>query len=668
MLTTLSQLLKGYVIDGWLFFVFHIIVFVAIIQTWIKIRNEANLIENWEPTSALTGTDPQSTQSKGSVVPIFNRFISETKRLSPMGLYVSLNDYIGRIDSITDSLVAELHDRTNLFLIVGIAGTLFGLFEFSYNSFRVVSDPSLVPGQRILEMGKYLSLSMSKAFPVGFFGLLFTLISQIFITGPEHRLRKGVAEATKKALGIREQVSQSQADVINKSIKAIKDGMRPLEDLRTTLSDTLQPVIEKFEQQLRTTMNLVQEQFSQLQNATNAVQGSVDAVQTGVISLKEIAQGLETILQDAPSVLKTTAQLNGKLQKSILDFEHKWQSCLEVTQTATQNFGSAAKELSEIPKSLRTQSSLSFTALSKSIKTEWDHKLEEIDQSFNSSTNAILKTSQLLQENAVSLGQVPEILKNQSEEIMASFQETSLQRWDNVSRGLQGEIQEQYLTRVISIEKETKQLLKSLTDSSTEIRKVAQEAHNLMAKSFKLAVQEVRNDVIELVKQVDHSVSSKIPQSVQSLTQLQLALNQSVSQMGKSQERLQEWLEKIEQVQNQNFDYYSQLANTQNQHFSKLLEQQQLLLQLTTQSRIPVPSSSMVQPEAVPLLVQSEEYATQSPGIEHDIQILTPIGDGRDPFSTFPVSPSAPNIIQPTELNQPQGTHPLYTPRKPELE
>lgn len=76
----------------------------------------------------------------------------------------------------------------------------------------------------------------------------------------------------------------------------------------------------------------------------------------------------------------------------------------------------------------------------------------------------------------------------------------------------------------------------------------------------------------------------------------------------------------------------------------------------------------MVQPEAVPLLVQSEEYATQSPGIEHDIQILTPIGDGRDPFSTFPVSPPAPNIIQPTELNQPQGTHPLYTPRKPELE
>jgi hypothetical protein len=161
----LSKLVWGYFTYGWFFVIAHAVVVERIIyDSWYrKIRQETNALLHWNPQ---TNKD-EAGREHGEASQVLDQFVAESEKLGPKGFFVPMTDFSDRLDSIVDGMLAELHDRTNLFILVGIAGTLFGVSEFAFRAFEALSNTALPPGERVTELAKYLSSSMAKAFPWG---------------------------------------------------------------------------------------------------------------------------------------------------------------------------------------------------------------------------------------------------------------------------------------------------------------------------------------------------------------------------------------------------------------------------------------------------------------------------------------------------------------------
>src|SRR5436305_1577408 len=122
----LGRLLSGYFDAGWPFAALHaVVLFFVVYKTWFrKIRTETKALESWK--------SDRSSIRKGETTPVLDRFVEDSEALGPQGILVPMTDYSDRLDSSVDGMVSELHDRINLLLLVGIAGSLFGLYEFAF--------------------------------------------------------------------------------------------------------------------------------------------------------------------------------------------------------------------------------------------------------------------------------------------------------------------------------------------------------------------------------------------------------------------------------------------------------------------------------------------------------------------------------------------------------
>src|SRR5437764_38637 len=144
-----QQLLRAYARDAWPFAVLHLVVIIYLGRSVLRMLGETRGLRTWEPASVAT---------EGPAA-VLTSFIRDSETLGQRGFVVPITDYSDRLDSEVENLVGEIGDRTNMLLLVGIAGTLFGVFEFAARTMAITGD-------RLAQIGPILAESMAKAFPV----------------------------------------------------------------------------------------------------------------------------------------------------------------------------------------------------------------------------------------------------------------------------------------------------------------------------------------------------------------------------------------------------------------------------------------------------------------------------------------------------------------------
>lgn len=540
-LNLLWALISGYVINGFVFLLLHVLVVVLIRNSWRRIDAEAEVLNKWAPHDARASSvgenlsrayEESSTQS--GTTEILDQFVYESSKLGKQGLFVPITDFSDRLDSTVDGMLAELNDRTNLFLIVGIAGTLFGVFEFAFKSYTTLAAGALPPGERVLKLGEFLSGSMSKAFPVGFMGLALTFFSQALAARPERKLRKALSGATRKALWNRQETSKSQAEVIRAAVEAIKEGMRPLNELRATLTQSVQPVIEVFGTRLEQSLRLVEVQFEKLQETTAGLQSAVDGVHTGVSSLQTAADSLQTLTKDTPEVLRGIVELQGAQVSSFDKYNEVFDT--HITQarqinvalnTAVEGVQSLKKEIVSETKSafeeISRESIANFSGTSETmhrqLKAGYDTLINNADERINEILKALTLSITGLEEltkNASStmrsLTELPDGVLNSLSATFGQLKGESLRLWGDMSGEFGRGVQNSYVSFLSSVEGETKSITTSLQEAAGQWQRVAVNAESILKDPITQVINDAKTEITGGLTSLETSLMSRVPQ------------------------------------------------------------------------------------------------------------------------------------------------------------
>jgi hypothetical protein len=569
-------LLKRYFSYGWPFALAHLLVLYSILwhSWWKKIRVETKALRTWNPhqveAQPVTGKENtrkdtnESGSEIGETTRILDQFVDESEKLGPQGFFVPMTDFSDRLDSIVDGMVAELHDRTNLFLLVGIAGTLFGVFEFSFRSYGAITSGTLQPSESVFKLGEFLSGSMAKAFPVGFMGLVFTFFAQIIATFPERKLLTALATATSKALQRRKDVSMSQAEIVHQSAIAIQAAMVPLSDLKETLTQSVQPVVKEFGNRLDRSLELVKVQFQDLQGTTKSVHHAVEGVQKGVASLDKVADSLRVLLQDAPKVLSNMSRLQEQQKTSLVDLDQILRERLKDAQQIHSTLIDAIGVFNALPKSLRDEWESGVLMLREDSLTSWKDmsdgfrdKLfleyedllqkvgthsEEIKGSTIRSSEALQRMAEKVDGSVQTLANLPDEMRSEIGKAFGELGQKSYETWQNMADELGRTTQQEHFKRIDEIREQSVKTNESLNDAADNLARVAQNADALLREPIREIITVTKDEISEALRRLDQELGQRYPQVSQDILQFTERLSDLLSKTQQIQQELNEWL------------------------------------------------------------------------------------------------------------------------------
>jgi hypothetical protein len=214
-LRVLGEMWGVYTSSALPFLLIHVFVLLTVIWLFAEIRKEIRAQPAWPAT-------------RGNVLKL-----SIVRERMPRLFAAFRPDYHSQTAlTRTSPVTSSLHSRVNLFLVVGVAGTFFALFQFALKVSGAGAD-----------VAKSLREGLVLAFPVGFFGLVWTLLGHYAAFALEQELRRSVNGAIQRVMGQRQAYSHSVLDEISAALK-------PLKDLQGTLGETLQPVLESLRAEL----------------------------------------------------------------------------------------------------------------------------------------------------------------------------------------------------------------------------------------------------------------------------------------------------------------------------------------------------------------------------------------------------------------------------------
>jgi hypothetical protein len=505
-----GEMLKGYVRDGWLFALAHLVVFYFLYRSWRNVGKAAQELENWHPQVGVPVPEESSEMGESlKLVPrtsqpvgLLDLYVAESEKMGAQGAFVPMTDYSDRLDSIIDGLISELQDRTNLFLIVGIAGTLFGLFEFAFLSYSELQRSAPQPGGQLLNLGKFLSQSMSKAFPVGFMGLALTFFAQLWSARPEGRLRAALASAAQRALEKRKEASVSQGESLRQAVIAMQKAMQPLENLSSTLSQGLEPVADTFGKRLDELLELVKGQFNEMQQATQNLQEAIGKLQDGVNSFGAVTARVEDLFGQLPDMLNSLASLQDRQRESIEAFDNQVAGRLQEALELDNALKESIQHLGQLPGQLAVEFKNAFTGLSGAALNAWEdhsseyHKnLQNVYQNFLHSLNG--------SANGVKIG---------------------------------------------------------LSEAAIEWQRLAQNAEHILKEPMKEVFATLRRDLAEDLRRLDRVVAQRYPQAARDITVFTERLELLLEQTDRLQGAVSVWLTGAQEAGNQLQTFNVELA------------------------------------------------------------------------------------------------------------
>lgn len=284
-----------------------------------------------------------------------------------------------------------------LFLIIGIAGTFLGLWEVASALDRAGAIVSPAGGPSVTPTGtpdigataqsdrtiRLLFSGIAKAFPVGFVGLLLTLLSNLVADLVERSKRK--------------QIEAFLANVKDPVLERLTMLLEPLASLGTVLDRSLQPVINKLADALAPIPMMMAEQRNELSSAKDALVGAAEALKASGTEISSSVDGLQNMAKTSRQALENATKLSKRIDSYFDTISVKLDAATNDASTAFQSYDvalavmtnsvqEASTAMRELPAQLRTDLAdsltASFNASSKVREDALNDMYSEARQSF----------------------------------------------------------------------------------------------------------------------------------------------------------------------------------------------------------------------------------------------------------------------------------------------
>jgi ABC-type transporter Mla subunit MlaD len=591
--TLFLDLLRNYAVYGWPFLVLHLVVLGLSVYTWIGLRREIAHLSQWAPGSPAGGS-----QATG----ILDQFIDECQKLGAQGFFVPMTDFTDRLDSIVSGKVTELYERVNLFLTVGIGGTLFGVFEFAFRSAAALHTEATPSGERVAALGSILSESLAKAFPVGFVGLGLMFLGQLFGSFLENRLHQALAGATSKALHRRMEVSHAQAQVVADAAKRIETALAPIQNLQAMMVDTLGPVVKELGERLEQSLGLVKAQFGELERTTAGFSSAVADLRSGVATLEKNTEHLGGLLRQAPEVLGQLGELQRGQEEALQAFQANLRTSLQASERTLQALEIATQASQDLPGRILAATQEALESVSRYTSAVSLKVVDELRQRITADYNLLLQTvgietralresilatsgelSRHLAESSdtlfgnvrgqtdalqglivttgeqlgrvgtaardavVEMQQVRNEARASLESAFTEMGQESRQRWGQMTDEFGRQAQDQFIHFVEGIQESALEIRNSLGEAAKSWGDVAANADTIIQGPILRVLEDVGGELRKGVRDLDSLIAQRYPEAVRDVSAFTGGLQQLVSRVETVQNLLDRWLQSLDQ-------------------------------------------------------------------------------------------------------------------------
>lgn len=432
-----KRLLAAYAFDAWPFALLHCVVLFYLARSILQVIRETAELREWRPTVAVAD----------GPTAVLSSFVRDSESLGQRGFVVPLTDYSDRLGAEVENLVDEVSDRTNMLLLVGIGGTLFGVFEFA-------SRASGVTGDRLTEIGSLLSESMAKAFPVGFVGLMLMLVFQLSLAAPLSALHRAASEATRRALEHRGTVSRTLAESIGESIA---ESMKPVSTLGETVSVHLQPVVSSLGVRLEESFALVKLQFGAIDQSTQRFIKATSNLQQTSNALTNSSSRMEDLFRALPKVLARTEKIQDLHDTAMAELTTSVRRDLALLDTVTGSLDRLQEGLTELPERVAERAAVAIAPVFERVATE------------------------------------------------------SATTWHDLVHIVAVDIQRDYAEFIASSREEVRRVNAEMRSASEAIRQLAEAAQSSMTEPLQTAIETARRETSAALAEVDTFVRERYP-------------------------------------------------------------------------------------------------------------------------------------------------------------
>jgi hypothetical protein len=594
----LGQLILNYFTYGAPFAVLHALVAVMLVrQTWYrKIRVETQALERWEPRARSGPAGPDGTFEAEAFAPrvsgtaettrILDEFVADCDKLGGQGFFIPMTDFSDRLDSIVDGITAEMHDRTNLFILVGVAGTLLGIFEFAFQSQVVINTTGGDPAKTLPGLSDALTRSMSQAFPVGFVGLLLTFFSQVIASFPERRLRTALADATGKALAAREGASRSHANALQDSVKTMQEtmgssvklmseAMQPLANLQNTLGEFVKPTMDELREHLGKSLELVRAQFDEIQKTNAGTQKIVESAMLAVGSLNAVVENMigqaeqtraanEEAVRGIRTVNEETVRGMRQQQATLAVFHDTLTANLERVELLNDTVAKAAEGVESLPARVQVAASEALDGVARETVTAWrgmsdelkdlvvvqhenlldglTEQAQKVHDSLHAASSELEGVASRVKSSVEGLAGLPERLDAEMKTVFGNITGNSNAYWNERTDDFTAKMSSQQVNFLGVIREKSEDVEQSLGKASDSLTDVAKRMDVILGDSLKAAIKEVKEEMGTGLRQVNRVLMEKYPEVSAHVLELSDGLGKAVEKSREIQTESAAWL------------------------------------------------------------------------------------------------------------------------------
>lgn len=419
----LVSLLQQYFLDAWPFMVLHAGLGYVVVRDLREVAATCRHLETYR--SAPTSTkDELATQD--TLVSAIRQFERQARKLGKKGFVTPMTDFSDRLDAEVDQKIGRINDFVGLLLVVGIAGTMFGVFEFAFQAQDVIGGAG---ASATVDLSKFLAESMAKAFPVGFMGLVWMLIGQFYSARYEHQLQTQVSKTSLHVLAGRSEAATSQSEHVQEAVDEVKGvatrietALEPIQGLKATIKDGVTPIVRELGERLDESVAVVREQSTQMQTTSEKVQATLETVlkdtKTVVRAMREETTQLKQYLEGIPDVVAQTEQLQSD-QKALLtrirETRQRLTDLLSTVEEVSNGVRTTTASLESVPKRIEKANQKAVSAAQRQAKDVWEKNFESLQQGLRD-----VHTDHLAQ-----IRQHTRRLEEQSTKIPAGFEEAA---------------------------------------------------------------------------------------------------------------------------------------------------------------------------------------------------------------------------------------------------
>jgi hypothetical protein len=342
-----GSILYNYVTEGWFFCVIHIILLILTWRTVNEIRHETKELIEWVPG--------KSGQCQCTTV--LAQFVDECSHWGAHGILTPLTDFTDRLDSRVEGMMEGLSGRINLFLIVGVAGTFAGLFDFANGMVAQLTGNADSADPRIVVSA--LTSGLAKALPVSIVGIALTIAGHIYASHLEGRFRSALTNATQQAMQYRRQQNQSLADLL-------REAVLPFRDVSQVMATTIRPVLEQVERSA-TSISTCLAPFSQ----------SVERFSGAIEHMSQAVNQIDQTLSASQAHMAELKETRDRLTTKTANLVERMERIESVMSRASEDLGKGAEHISDLADGLAGAVKDSMGEMQSEIVTQWQYACAE---------------------------------------------------------------------------------------------------------------------------------------------------------------------------------------------------------------------------------------------------------------------------------------------------